>query len=123
MSVTAHEAKNCYTVEFDLRDFPPVQPFAIRVNWPNVIRDNGLDPSKLKTTQFTAKYTNDTLLNLLATKPYSTTELQKELKKEAGMAPGTFYTLWAEVKKLPGVEQDADDKWTYSAPAANCANN
>ena len=123
VSVTDHDSESCYTVDFNLRDFPGQSPIVIRVNWPNITRAANLDPKKLKTTQFGAKYTNDTLLRLLAVRSYTATELQKVLKDEHGMSSGTFYTLWSAVKTEEGVRQDADKKWSYRHPAGNAANN
>ena len=123
ISVTEHEKENTYTVEFNLRDFKPVQPIAIRVNWPNVTRDNSLNPKALKTTQYASKYTETNILDYLTSKPYTASELQKELKRELGMSSSTFYDLWNEVKKKPGVGQDNDKKWVYNRQVCNTANN
>ena len=87
-----------------------------------MFRDDELDPSKLRTTQFAAKYTKEDILRFIAVRPYSATDLQRELKAESGMASGTFYTLWAEAKQVPGVTQ-ANKKWQYVIPAANPVNN
>ncbi len=122
VSVTEHETKDCYTVEFDLRDFAKPEPITIRVAWPDVFRDDELDPSKLRTTQFAAKYTKDVILQTIAVKSYTATELQKELRAELGMSSGTFYTLWAEAKKAPGVTC-TNKNWQYVIPAANPVNN
>jgi len=123
VSVTEHEKENSYTVEFNLRDFKPVKPVAIRVNWPNVVRDTSLDPKALKTTQYAAKYTTTDILKLLSDKPYGTTELQKELKEELCMSSGTFYSMWDDVKKTAGMTKDKDNRWFYNIPACNPANN
>ncbi len=122
VSVTEHEKDKCYTVEFNLRDFKPVDPIAITINWPNVVRDASLNPKALKTTQFQAKYTSKDILKLLENKAYTATELQKEVREELGMSSGTFYGLWPEVKEMPGVDIK-DKRWVYSKPASDPANN
>jgi hypothetical protein len=121
--MTEHEKENCYGVEFYLRDFKPVEPVAIRIGWPNVFRDASLDPKAFKTTQFASKYDTSNILRLLVCKPYTATELQKELKSELGMSQGTFFSLWSEVKKIAGVTKDNDNRWLYIIPVPNPANN
>jgi len=119
VSVTEHEKENCYGVEFNLRDFKPVEPITVRVAFPNIFRDTSLDPKALKTTQYKAKYTEADFLKLLSVKPHTATELQKELKSELGMSSGTFFGMWSNVKKMAGLTQDKDKRWFYIAPAAN----
>jgi hypothetical protein len=123
ISVTEHEQANCYSVEFNLRDFKPVEPITVRAAFPNVFRDTSLNPKALKTTQYAAKYENADFLRLLSVKPYTATELQKELKSELGMSQGTFFSLWAEVKKVAGVTKDKDNRWSYIIPVPNPAHN
>ncbi|MCX6897042.1 MAG: AAA family ATPase [Verrucomicrobia bacterium] len=123
ISATEHEKEQCYSVEFNLRDFPPINPITIRVNWPNVVRDTSLDPKKLKTTQFPAKYSHTDILKLLIVKPYTTTELQNEVKSELGMSSTTFYALLPAVQKTEGVKKGKDNRWSYITPACNPANN
>jgi len=123
VSVTEHEQENSYTVEFNLRDFKPVEPITIRVAFPNVYKDTSLDPKALKTTQYKAKFDSTSILKLLAVKPYTATQLQKELKEELGMSSSAFYTIWADVKKTAGVTKDKDNCWAYIIPACNPALN
>ena len=112
VNMTKHSTEKCYTVDFTLRDFPPVEPYVIRVNWPNVQREPSLNPKDLKTTQFTNKYTKADILHLLLEKSYTATEIQREAKAELGMGERTFYQIWPEVKKVPGVELK-DRRWSY----------
>jgi len=123
VSVTQNEKENCYSVDFSLRDFPPMQSVGIRVNWPNVSRDTSINPKALKTTQYKAKYSENSILRVLMDKSYTATELQKELKEELGMSSGVFYTFWSDVKKTAGVTKDKDNRWSYTAPVTNPANN
>jgi hypothetical protein len=45
---TKHEAKNAFTVEPILRNFPPVDPFVVRWEFPLMHPDKALDPGRLK---------------------------------------------------------------------------
>jgi hypothetical protein len=48
MTFTDLETENCFSVEITLRDFPPVEPFAVRWEFPRFRIDAELDPEKLK---------------------------------------------------------------------------
>ena len=45
---TRHEEEDCFTVESILRNFAPVEPFAVRWQFPLFTPDHDLDPAKLK---------------------------------------------------------------------------
>ena len=118
MSATPHKEKNCYIIDFNLRDFRPVEPFVIRVAWPNLIVDDTLDTADLKTTQFTKHYDNEPILRLLAQEPHTTTELQRAVEQETGMKSSAFYKVWPDIQKVEGVSCK-DKKWSYLIPACN----
>jgi hypothetical protein len=48
MTFTDLETENCFSVEITLRDFPPVEPFAVRWEFPRFRIDADLDPERLK---------------------------------------------------------------------------
>uniref|UniRef100_UPI0040470609 AAA family ATPase n=1 Tax=Limnohabitans sp. TaxID=1907725 RepID=UPI0040470609 len=48
MTLTEHNEAACASVEMSLRNFAPVEPFAVRWKYPLWSRDGTLDPSKLK---------------------------------------------------------------------------
>jgi hypothetical protein len=48
MTFTDLEAENCFSVETTLRDFPPIDPFAVRWEYPRFRLDKDLDPEQLK---------------------------------------------------------------------------
>ena len=48
LNLTAHEQPDCYTVNVTLRNFPPMEPFVVRWEFPLFVRDDGLDPAALK---------------------------------------------------------------------------
>lgn len=45
---TRHEEDECFTVETILRNFAPIEPFAVRWQFPLFTRDDELDPARLK---------------------------------------------------------------------------
>ncbi len=59
-----------------------------------------------------AKYTVENVLGALSVAHgWKTTDLQKHLKDESGMASSTFYSLWNEIKNSGKVRCDDDGKW------------
>jgi DnaB helicase-like protein/AAA domain-containing protein len=48
LTFTKHEADGAYTVEGTLRNCPPIEPFCVRWEPPLFVRDESLDPTKLK---------------------------------------------------------------------------
>jgi hypothetical protein len=48
LTFTDLETEHCFSVEVTLRDFPPVDPFAVRWEYPRFRVDSELDPEKLK---------------------------------------------------------------------------
>ena len=56
---TRHEEEDCFTVESILRNFAPVQPFAVRWQFPLFTPDQTLDPAKLKQSNAGRKREHD----------------------------------------------------------------
>ena len=48
LSLTAHQEPDCFTLEATLRNFPPIDPVALRWAFPLFDRDPLLDPTALK---------------------------------------------------------------------------
>ena len=48
VTFTRHEEDNAYTVDTILRNFPPVQSFVVRWEWPLFMRASELDPKRLR---------------------------------------------------------------------------
>src|SRR5581483_10844775 len=46
--MTRHQEDDCFTVESTLRNFPQVEPFVVRWEYPLMRPDTQLDPAKLK---------------------------------------------------------------------------
>jgi len=56
---TRHEEDECFTVESILRNFAPVEPFAVRWQFPLFSPDHDLDPAKLKQSNAGRKREHD----------------------------------------------------------------
>lgn len=105
LTMTAHEEADAFTVESTLRNFPPVEPFVVRWNYPLFIRTN-LDPEDLKqarsranTGQFTTRYSKASLLDELSiidgVRPAT---LLKRLSEMEGISRAQFYRLASSLK-------------------------
>lgn len=46
--LTRHEEDDAFVIEPTLRNFPPIDDFCVRWSFPLMIRDNNLDPTRLK---------------------------------------------------------------------------
>ncbi|MGD1031404.1 MAG: AAA family ATPase [Opitutaceae bacterium] len=86
LTFTPHEEADAMTVEMALRNFAPVAPFAVRWEHPRWIRDDALDPAKLKRAGAKEKHTPDEALQALGSQTLGYCEWQKATK----MADSTF---------------------------------
>jgi hypothetical protein len=67
LDFTKHEVDKAFVVEPTLRDFKEVVPFVVRWEYPLIVRDDSLNPKKLKTgLTKEAIYTIDDLLKVIA---------------------------------------------------------
>lgn len=87
LTFTPHEEDDAMTVEMSLRNFAPVAPFVVRWIHPRWVRDDDLDPDKLKTSRgpkekHTAKHALAALGGGLMT--------YAQWEKSSRMSPTTF---------------------------------
>lgn len=93
ITATPHETDSAFTVEMTLRNFPPPEPFVIRWEYPQMIRDGALDPARLRQAQrrggsATVRPEMETLIpeavNLAKAKPINIPIFRGKLYKLAG---------------------------------------
>jgi AAA domain len=109
---TKHEAKDAFSVEPILRNFPPVEPFAVRWQFPLMVRADDLDPAKLK--QAAGRKPGHTPGDLFALLPPDGLENKTwlEVAAENGISRRTFFRLRKELQKVGKViESVASGKW------------
>jgi hypothetical protein len=111
ITMTAHEALGCLSVEATLRNFPPVDPFVIRWEYPRFVRASGLDPAKLKPARGgrQAEYSPRDLLSHLAA-GMSSTAWQRECREEIGVPERTFYRILRTIEDS-GLARKAGRTW------------
>jgi hypothetical protein len=114
LSFTKHEEDDAFTVEATLRNFPPVEPFVVRWNYPLMHRDENLDPTKLKQVGGRPKqYTVEKILEVLRGRKLSTQSWLKRAIPETGISKTRFYVLLEEAKRLPNVQKNQQGQWFW----------
>jgi hypothetical protein len=109
---TKHEADDAFTVEPILRNFAPVEPFAVRWEFPLMHRADDLDPAKLKQAGGRpAKHRPQDLLVLLP--PEGLTNADWLVRaNENGIRKSSYYELRKALKKSEKItESVASGKW------------
>lgn len=120
LNFTSHEEPGAFVVEATLRNFKPVEPFAVRWDYPLMRRDDGVDPSKLKKAgRRSKKHTLDKLLPFIRGRKLSSADWFKVARAEAGISKSRFYALLAEARKHPHVKQTPEEEWVYEDTPAS----
>ena len=100
LSFTRHEEPDCFTVEMNLRNHPPQNPFVVRWEFPLFAIDSVLDPNRLKQAGGRPRLATETqILDLLDEKPLRAVEWQKLASEEFGIAPSTFYGMKRDLQE------------------------
>ena len=82
---TKHEEERAFVVEMVLRNLPPVAPFVVKWRYPLFRREDGLDPTRLKSVGGRpAQYTAETLLECLGNDRLSSGDWERLCKTECG---------------------------------------
>jgi hypothetical protein len=110
LNFTRHEEENCFRVDVDQRNFPPIEPFVVRWDCPLMLPDMLLDPARLRKSSGTRrKFTVDMVLGALGMNiPLSPTALMRELR----CSRKTFYeTLLPQMEDHPQITRTPDGDW------------
>ncbi|HUZ07308.1 MAG TPA: AAA family ATPase, partial [Candidatus Paceibacterota bacterium] len=110
---TKHEETDAFTVESILRNFAPVEPFAVRWNFPLFELADELDPAKLKQAGGRkAENAPDDLLKLLPADGLTNAEFLKAADED-GISKRTFYRLRKSLEKSGRILlSKVSAKWT-----------
>jgi len=109
ITATSHEMEGCFSVEMTLRNFPPPEPFVIRWEYPQMRRDDNLDPKALKQPRNgrTPEHSVSDILEHLS-EPMTVSTWQKACKSEAGISEASFYRRFKEAKFNREVEKSGN---------------
>jgi hypothetical protein len=111
LTFTSHVEKGAYVVEATLRNLKPVEPFSVRWQYPVMIRDQALNPNKLKTAVTKSpQFTEDQLIAPIAVRALTSSAWKEAVLHETGMSKATFNRLLVTVKETPGVNFNPDTK-------------
>ena len=114
---TRHEEQDAFTVESILRNFPPVDPFAVRWNFPLFELADELDPAKLKQAGGRkAENAPDDLLKLLPADGLTNAAFLAAADED-GISKRTFYRLRKSLEKAGRIMlSKVTGKWTPISP-------
>lgn len=118
LMMTDHQQKDTYTVDAVLRNYKPIEQFCITVEHPIMVRNEQLDPKKVKTVGGKEKtYVVADLMKVLNIQHLTSTELEKQFIAATGASTGTFDKLIKEAKETQIIEKCAEGrKWKAVSP-------
>ena len=119
VSINAHEAENAYTLEATPRGFRKIPSYVIKWEYPLMMRDDGLNPGKLKSAASRgAVYAVKDLITPIAVETLTTKQLKEAVMEKTGVSQTVFYELLKELQDAPGVSYEPKDKkWSYTKPS------
>jgi hypothetical protein len=114
---TKHETDDAFTVEPILRNFAPVQPFAVRWEFPLMTRADDLDPAKLKQAGGRKpKNSPDDLLKVLPADGLTQADFLAAADED-GISKRTFYRLRKSLENSGKIIlSKVNAKWTPVLP-------
>jgi hypothetical protein len=105
------DGENAFAVESILRNFAPVEPFAVRWAHPIFTRDSELNPKRLKQTGGRKpEHTPDDLLKTLPEDGLTNPQWEKAANK-AGIARAIYFRLRKSLIGLKQIVQVEDGRW------------
>lgn len=93
MIMTKHEQEDCYTVEMILRNLPEQEPFVVKWQYPLMVRQEELDPEKLKKPGGRPKTHNEDEVWQLLSEQRTTTEWETLARTELGVSRTRFFVI------------------------------
>jgi hypothetical protein len=114
ITLTKHEENLAFTLDFIIRDHPPIDSFVIRWEAPIMVRTD-LDPTKIKKIRGRHQvFDPEDLFELIKENDdqFSTTELQEKAAQEFGWKERTFFLKLGALKKANRVfKSKLNDRW------------
>jgi hypothetical protein len=111
ITATSHENEGCFSVEMTLRNFAPPKPFVIRWEYPQMRRDDTMNPSELRQPKGgrPSEYSLDSIVNLLS-EPMTPMAWLKTCQDEMDISKATFFRRIQEAHNARMIERD-DKLW------------
>jgi RecA-family ATPase len=116
--MTKHELEDTFTVEPTLRNLKPIAPFCVQRDHPLMVRNDAIDPEKLKQAGFKKKYSEEQLIEVLGEQSLLTMQWYLQAAHKTGISKRSFMDK-LKLMKADGtkVVQGADEKWSTVAVA------
>ena len=118
VTITKHETKDAFTVDFTLRNLKPVEPFCIVWEFPLMSRHDGLNPDDLKKAGASVeKFAASLLLEAFeGGKELTFAEWRNWIKEKHGMSDRTFGSKKSELLKAAPcpVRHLPNGKWSMA---------
>ena len=118
LNFTRHEEDGALVVEADLRNLKPLEKFMVRWEYPLMVRDDCLNPAKLKIgISKKAIYTVEDLIKGVVVESRTKKELKEIVIQATGMSESTFNTLFRKFETTEGVTFiPQTQKYSYANP-------
>src|SRR4029077_5945691 len=118
ITLTKHEENLAFTLDFIIRDHPPIDSFVVRWEAPIMVRTD-LDPAKIKKPLGRHQTCDpDDLLEVIRENDdlFSSKELQQEVYENLGWSRSSFYQKLNALEKQKCVfKSKANGKWNVKA--------
>jgi hypothetical protein len=112
VTLTAHEQKDCFSVEMTLRNFPPQEAFVVRRQHPLMVRDEKLDPSKLKQVGGRKKEVSAAdVLGQLGDEALSYGEWRKRCEEKLLTSTSTFKRKLRDLRETGHIRETTEGKY------------
>lgn len=110
--ITKHQEEDVYSVEMTLRDFKRVDPFCVEWDFPLMIRNEKLDPKKLRIPgKRVEEFTTDQLLEVLGEDELTTGEWKEACAVFNGMKDRTFSVKRRLLEDSEKIIKGQNGKW------------
>jgi len=104
MSITRHEEDGAFIIEFTTRNFPYVEPFVVRWQFPLMARDGKLDPAKFKQPN-ARKFTAGQFLDVLGDQSLTHAAWSEKAVSSLGCGSATFDRYRKQLSKDKVIEE------------------
>jgi hypothetical protein len=125
MTFTDLKPDNCFSCEFSVRSFEPIESFAVRWEFPRFRIDSELDPADLKAKGGRPKQSTAQQLAALLTSGefLSYSDFSRRAQKLLNISVATFERRLREAKKENLVYQSVAENNAWALTSAYCQNN
>ncbi|KAB2660607.1 MAG: AAA family ATPase, partial [Verrucomicrobia bacterium] len=120
LTFTRHEQDDAFVVEGTLRNFKSFDPYVARFSFPRFMRDDTLDPAKLKEPKGGRPGREPAgLLELLGDRPIALKEWRREAQDRLGISRQSFDRMRSKLVSRGLIAPDSNGMWSMPKTAQN----